>query len=185
MLTARLGRGSPAVAIFLDTANVLRGQMKRSACWSGTYRRTGDAPSTPPTLFPSSSTGEMAFVLVHSEVHHSGTKRLNQLAWSNSPWGYNATEKRDYSLTALVLQKTPLWYYTMYTPFTNAFPQCKTALAPWDSCHGGREKQKSTGHASAICWKCLMRKKNREITFQGEGIPSSTQVHDSVRQSGI
>lgn len=103
--------------------------------------------SPPPTLFPSSSTGEMAFVLVHSAVHHSGTKRLNQVAWSNSPWGFNATEKRDYSLTALVLQRTPLWYCTMWKPFPNTFPQCKTERAPWDSCHGGRKIQESIRHA--------------------------------------
>lgn len=138
----------PAVAIFLHATNALGGQINRNASWSGTHRRTGDAPSLPPpTLFPSSSTGEMAFVLVHSAVHHSGTKRLNQVAWSNSPWGFNAPEKRDYSLAALVLQRTPLWYCTMCKPFPNAFPQCKTELGPWDSCHGGRKIQKSIRHA--------------------------------------
>lgn len=165
-----MGNGSPVVAVFLHAANVLRGQINRNASWSGTHRRTGNTPSPPPTLFPSSSTGEMAFVLVHSAVHHSGTKRLNQVARSNSPWGFDATEKRDYSLTALVLQRPPLWYCAMRKPFTNAFPQCKAALPPWDSCHGGRGIQESTRHVSPICWICPMWKKNgkREITFWGK-----------------
>lgn len=52
----------------------------------------------------------------------------------------------------------------------NAFPQCKAALPPWDSCHGGRGIQESTRHASPICWICPMWKKNgkREITFRGK-----------------
>lgn len=35
----------PVGAAFLHTTNVLRGQINRNASWSGTHRRTGDAPS--------------------------------------------------------------------------------------------------------------------------------------------
>lgn len=44
--------------------------------------RPPSLPSSPPMLFPSFffSTREMAFVLVYGIVHHSGTKRLNQVA---------------------------------------------------------------------------------------------------------
>lgn len=39
------------------------------------------ASTTPPSmLFPSPPTREMAFVLVYGIVHHTGTKRLNQVA---------------------------------------------------------------------------------------------------------
>lgn len=120
------------VAVFLhNTTNVLWVQKNMNASWCGTYRWTGGSGSTaaplpPPMLFPSSSTREMAFVLAYGIVHHSGTKRLNQVAWSNSPWGFNATETRDYRLTIPVLQRTPLWHSTMQKPFSNTFPQCKT-----------------------------------------------------------
>lgn len=132
----------PVAAIFLhNTTNVLWGQINMNASWCGTHRRTGGSGGTSaplPPLIPSNvisiffSTREMAFVLVYGIVHHSGTKRLNQVAWSNSPWGFSATETRDYSLTVPVLQRTPLWHSTMHKPFSNAFPQCKTAPAPWD-----------------------------------------------------
>lgn len=152
----------PVAAIFLhNTTNVLWGQINMNASWCGTHRRTGGSGGTSaplPPLIPSNvisiffSTREMAFVLVYGIVHHSGTKRLNQVAWSNSPWGFGATETRDYSLTVPVLQRTPLWHSTMHKPFSNAFPQCKTAPAPWDFfffffCNGREKIQKSIRHA--------------------------------------
>lgn len=99
-----------------------------------------------PMLFPSTSTREKAFVLVYGIVHHTGTKRLNQVAWSNSPWGFNTTEPRDYRLTIPVLQRTPLWHSTVHKPFTNTFLRCKTELAPWDFCDGREKIQKSIRH---------------------------------------
>lgn len=191
----------PVAAIFLhNTTNVLWGHINMNASWCGTHRRTGGTggggatSSPPPVLFPSSSTREMAFVPAHGVVHHSGTKRLNQVVWSNSPWGFNATETRDYRLAVAVLQRTPLWHSTMQKPFSDTFPQCKTGAAPWDFRDGGKKIQKSIRRALHACtphWlyieKCCIHEKNGagKITFWGERISSSTGVLSRMWLSGI
>lgn len=135
---------------------------------------TPPTPSPPPILFSFSSTGETAFVLAHSIVHHSGTKRLNQVAWSNSPWGFNATETTDYSFTVPVLQKTPLWHSTMWQTIFRHIPTMQNSaktmrfLSWWrkdTEIYRTRSGLKCT--TLTIYWKCSIHVKNGKwkITF--------------------
>lgn len=192
--------GFPEAAIFLHNRTiVLRRQIHMNAFWCGTHQCTGDSGNTLPSpmLLPSSPTREMAFVLAHSIVHHSGTKRLNQVARSNSPWGFCATETGDYRLTVPVLQRTPLWHSTMCKPFSNTSPQCKAGTAPWDFSVMVRKKiqesirrlaPRQSAATLTMYWKCSIHKKNEgeeDYILRGERIPSSTQVISSAWVSGI
>lgn len=74
--------------------------------------------------------GEKAFVPPYGIVHHGGTKRLNQVAWSESPWGFSAIQRPQIIHSQFLSFTRP---HCDIPPFTSPFSPCKTIRALHDA----------------------------------------------------
>ena len=142
------------------------------------------SPLPPPSkLFPSSSTREMAFAPHYGCMHHSGTKRLNQVAWSDSPQGFSATETEDYRHTIPVLHRIPVWHSTMNKCILTMQKKASSMrFLPWWSKHPEIYKACSILKRATltIYWKGCVHERNEK-----RKIPSSTGVISITWLSGI
>lgn len=126
-----------------NTANVIRVQRNMNASSCGTHWWTGGRCSiVPPHLTPTSVISILRWGrwLLYWRMVCTIVELKDWIKWPDPTLpGGSTLQRREIIDSILVLQRTPLWHSTMHKPFSNTFPRCKTGLAPWDFCNGGKK----------------------------------------------
>lgn len=130
----------------------------------------------------------MAFVVAYGIVHHSGTKRLNQVAWSASPQGSMLQRWEKFPS----FSGPPMWHSTVHKPFSSAFPTMQNRSSTVRFFVMWRKDTIRCKARSVLKHYVLYMKMfhtwvewEEEPNITGGGIPSSTTVLYSVWLSGI